>query len=202
MDLLVTTAGVLPPEPVADFVEVLAGSRGRVTVMNVIQTPNEFLQELSADDWRPFESPTGEGPSSHRERREAERYIRERGSKMVAPVVAALRRRNIRPDTVFVEAEDVAQAIIDTAETINADAIVLGATRRLFTESAWTSISMKVSTACNLPVLLIPEPAKATTSGGEKTQRSDGGDARGESSSRIHRAGSDPPMAPSGDAQV
>ena len=78
---------------------------------------------------------------------------------MVAPVVAALKSRNIHPDMVFIEADDVAEAIINTAETIDADAIVLGATRRLFTESAWASISMKVATTSKVPILLIPGPA-------------------------------------------
>ena len=157
---------MLPPEPVADFVEILAGCGGRVTVMNVIQTPHEFLRELTADDWRPFDT-SSETPADSHTSSEAARYVQERGSKMVAPVVAALEGRNIHPDTVFIEADDVAEAIITTAYTIDADAIVLGTTRRLFTESAWTSISIKVTTASKVPVLLIPEPAKPTGPGTE-----------------------------------
>ncbi len=167
MRILVTTAGVLPPEPVADIVEVLAGSRGAVTVMNVVQTPHEFLEELAADDWRPFDasSPERTGPSTSTA---AERYVRERGSKMVAPVVAALKCRNIAPRTVFVEASDVADEILKTAEMIDADLIVLGATRRLFTGSAWNSISMTVTAASKVPVLVIPEPTKPTCPGPDR----------------------------------
>ena len=157
MHILITTAGVLPPEPVANFAEILAGSGGGVTVMNVIQTPHDFLQELDADDWLPFDTSKGDPTDPHTSS-EAERYVRERGSKMIAPVVAALKSRNIDPDTVFVEADDVADAIIDTAERIDADVIMLGATRRLFAETAWTSISMKVTTASKVPILLVPEP--------------------------------------------
>ena len=154
MRILVATAGILPPRPVADLVEVLAVSGGAVTVMNVMQTPKDFLRELAADDWLTSDSSTGDPGAGN----EVERYVQERGSKMVAPVVAALKSRNIDPDTVFVEAEDVADAIIGTAEMIEADVIMLGATRRLFTEAAWTSISMKVTTASRIPVVLIPEP--------------------------------------------
>lgn len=164
MHLLVATAGVLPPEPVADFVEVLVGRGGRVTVMNVTQTPHEFLEELTADDWRPFDS----SPDDRAEPETvsaAERYVEERGSKMAAPVVAALQARNIEPRTVFVEADEVAEGIIGTAEAVAADVIVLGTTRTLFDESAWTSISMKVATASMVPVLLIPQPAKHTVPG-------------------------------------
>lgn len=160
MHVLVATAGVLPPEPVADFVEVLAGPDGRVTVMNVTQEPCEFVGELSPDEWRPFDTEEGAPPPPPAARSETDRYVQERGTKMVAPVLAALESRRIRPATLFVKGDDVAEAIVAAAERIDADAIVLGATRRLFDESAWTSISMMVATASRLPVLLIPAPDK------------------------------------------
>lgn len=160
MHVLVATAGVLPPEPVADFVEVLAGPDGRVTVMNVTQEPCEFVGELSPDEWRPFDADEAVPPPPPGARSETDRYVQERGTKMVAPVLAALESRRIRPATLFVKGDDVAEAIVAAAERIGADAIVLGATRRLFDESAWTSISMMVTTASRLPVLLIPAPAK------------------------------------------
>lgn len=161
MHILITTAGVLPPEPVADFVEALIRSDGRVTVMNVVQTPQEFLQELDSQDWQPFDA--SDSPVSDPQTNlEARRYVRERGEKMVAPVVAALKCRNINPETKFVESNDVAAGIVTTSEELSADAIVMGVTRRLFTESAWTSISMKVTTAARVPVLLIPNPQDRT----------------------------------------
>ncbi len=158
MNVLIATAGVLPPGPVAHFVEVLVGSRGSATVMNVTQAPAEFLDELEDGPWQPFDAPAGRSESD-RAAREADRYIRERGSKIVAPVVAALKLRDVETATLFVEADDVAQAIIDTAERVGADAIVMGATRRLFDEMSWTSVSMNVTARSKLPVLLIPEPS-------------------------------------------
>ncbi|WP_420613745.1 universal stress protein [Candidatus Spongiisocius sp.] len=159
MNVLIATAGVLPPGPVADFVELLAAPPGKVTVMNVTQAPAEFLDELEDDSWQPFDAPASRSDPD-RATREADRYIQERGSKIVAPVVAALKLRDVVTATLFVEAEDVAQAIIDTAERIGADAIVMGATRRLFNEMSWTSVSMTVVARASLPVLLIPEPAQ------------------------------------------
>ena len=166
MHILVTTAGVLPPEPVARFAEALVGSSGRVTVMNVVQTPPEFSRELAPEDWRPFGPRSGEGVPSSRSRGEVESYVRERGSRMVAPVVAALKSRQIRPETIFVEADDIAATIIETAVKMGVDVLVIGATRRLFTESAWTSISIKVARTSRVPVLLIPQPAKPSCAGG------------------------------------
>lgn len=124
-------------------------------MMNVVQTPREFLQELVARDWQPFASSDGTviDPQTNSE---ARRYVRERGEKMVAPVVAALKLRNINPETVFVESDEVADAILSCSESLGVDAIVMGATRRLFADSAWTSISLKVATASKVPVLLIP----------------------------------------------
>ena len=160
MDVLIATAGVLPPGPVADFVELLVGTQGNATVMNVTQAPAEFLDELEDGSWQPFDAPAG--PTDRdRAAREADRYIQERGAKIVAPVVAALRLRDVETATLFVEADDVAQAIIDIAERVGADAIdaiVMGATRRLF-EMSWTSVSMTVTARSSLPVLLIPEPS-------------------------------------------
>lgn len=159
MNVLIATAGVLPPGPVADFVELLVGPRGKVTVMNVTQAPADFLDELEDGPWRPFDAPAGRSDPD-RAARQADRYIQERGSKIVAPVVAALKLRDVPTATLFVEAEDVAQAIIDTADRVGADAIVMGATRRLFNEMSWTSVSMTVTARSSLPVLLIPEPAQ------------------------------------------
>ena len=158
MKVLIATAGVLPPEPVADFVELLAGPGEQVTVMNVTQAPGEFLDELEQGSWQPFGAPAGQS-DPERAAREADRYIRERGRKIVAPVVAALKLRDIAADTLFVEAEDVAQTIIGAAERLGAEAIVMGATRRLFNEMSWTSVSLTVIANSRLPVLLIPEPA-------------------------------------------
>ena len=160
MHVLVATAGVLPPEPVARLTEVLAGPEGRVTVMNVTQAPCEFMGELGPDDWFPFDSDEGEPPPPSRTLSEIDRYVEERGSKMVAPVVAALENRRMEPTTVFVEGDDAAEAIVAAADRLEADIIMLGTTRRLFEESTWTSISMKVAAASRCPVLLIPAPAK------------------------------------------
>ena len=167
MHVLVATAGALPPEPAADFAEVLAGPGGRVTVMNVTQAPCEFTDELSPEAWRPFDAGR-EAPPPSGGRGGTDRYVQERGAKMVAPILAALENRRIQPATVFVEGENAAEAIAATAERIGAEAIVLGVTRRLFDESAWNSVSFEVTAASRLPVLLIPAPAEPTAlDGGE-----------------------------------
>ena len=102
-------------------------------------------------------------PKPTRDSVEIERYISERGNRLVAPVVAALASRGVEANTVFVEADDAAEAIVRVAEEVSAETIVMGATRQLFAESAWKSVSMKVTAESKLPVLLIPAPAKPSS---------------------------------------
>ena len=160
MHILVTTAGVLPPEPVADFAALMLCNGGSVTVMSVVQAPREFLQDLVSEEWRPFEDEEKPDAPVTEDDSEVERYINERGTRLVAPVVAALITRGFDPATVFVEGDEVAAAIVGVADDIGAETIFMGATRQLFTDSAWTSVSMQVAAASKLPVMLIPAPPR------------------------------------------
>jgi nucleotide-binding universal stress UspA family protein len=154
--MLVTTAGVLPPDPVVAFADHLVGPDGDVTVMSVIEVPRDFLEGIESESWRPFD------PDATREPNDAavQRYVEERGTRLVEPVIAALTNRGFRVTTVFVEGSDPSEAIVDVASRVTADVIVMGATRKLFTEATWKSVSMKVTAESKLPVLLIPAPAR------------------------------------------
>ena len=126
--------------------------------MNVTQGPGRFLNEFEEDLWQPFdvENPTDPGPTTG----EADRYIQERGMKIVSPIVSALQGRDLEVRTLFVAAEDVADAILETADRLDAEIIVIGATRQLFKELSWTSVSMTVVAGSRIPVLLMPEPSE------------------------------------------
>ncbi len=155
--MLIATAGVLPPDPVARLVRALVDPDGTITVLNVTQSGSDSLDEIEGEVWQAFR-PARFPPGSMREDREGIRYAEERGAKMVAPIVAALRSQQLNPQTRFVESDDVAKAIIESSEDLGVDLIVMGATRRLFKEMSWTSVSMTVSAHSRLPVLLIPAP--------------------------------------------
>lgn len=157
--MLVTTAGVLPPDPVVAFAEHLVGlDGGPITVMSVIEVPRDFLEGIESESWRPFDPDVAPTPDESA----VQRYVDERGTRLVEPVAAALRNRGFTVNTSFVEGSDPAQAIVDVATEVSADIIVMGATRKLFTEATWTSVSMKVTADAKLPVLLIPAPARDT----------------------------------------
>jgi nucleotide-binding universal stress UspA family protein len=83
-------------------------------------------------------------------------YLEERGRRVVAPIVAALQAEGIEASARFVDGDDPAVAIIATAEDVGAEIVMMGATRRLFTEEAWGSVSARVIDKSHLPVLLVP----------------------------------------------
>ncbi|MCI0424803.1 MAG: universal stress protein [Actinobacteria bacterium] len=154
MRILVATTGVLPAGPVADFCKMLIGDRREVTVMTVVRVPRSFLESLDDNVRRSFLDDTPDSSASAEEK--AARYLEERGQRAVDPICAALAAVDIDADVRFVEGDDPAEAIIQTADAIDADLVILGATRRLFTEEAWKSVSARVMVNSKLPVLLVP----------------------------------------------
>lgn len=156
MHIVIATAGALSPEPVADFVERLARPRDEVSVITVIEVPRSFLDAVRSEEWRPFSETAPSWPEE--EDAQIARYVEERGRKLTNPLLAALRSRNIEPNTQYFEGEDKAQTIIDAAEKLDAGLVILGATRQIFRESAWESISARVMREARRPVMVVPPP--------------------------------------------
>ena len=123
-------------------------------VVTVLEIPRSFLNQIRSEDSRPLT----EGAPGWDEEEDAviARYVEERGRRLTDPVVAALRTRDIDAKPLHLEGEDKAGAIIRTAEEFDADLVVLGATRQIFTESAWESISARVMADTQRPVLVVP----------------------------------------------
>ena len=153
MRILIATTGVLPAGPTAEFCRQLIGDEPSVTVMTVIRVPRSFLESLDDDVRRSFLDATG---SQSAEEEKAAAYLEERGRRAVDPICAALAAEGIECDIRFVEGDDPAEAIISTAQKVDANMVVMGATRRLFTEEAWRSVSARVMVNSHLPVLLVP----------------------------------------------
>lgn len=154
MRILIATTGVLPAAPTAEFCRQLIGDQASVTVMTVIQVPRSFLEALDDDVRRSFLDDAPNPQFSEEEKAAA--YLEERGRRAVDPICAALAAEEIECDIRFVEGDDPAEAIISTAQVVDADMVVMGATRRLFTEEAWRSVSARVMVNSHLPVLLVP----------------------------------------------
>lgn len=153
MRILIATTGVLPAAPTAEFCRQLIGEQNSVTVMTVIRVPRSFLESLDDDVRRSFLDASDQETSAEEK---AATYLEERGQKAVDPICAALAAEGIEADIRFVEGDDPAEAIIQTAQAMSADMVIMGATRRLFTEEAWRSVSARVMVNSHLPVLLVP----------------------------------------------
>lgn len=158
MHILVATTGALSPGPVSEFVKRLAGEDGRASVVTVIEVPRSFLDTIRSEEWDPLT----EGNHDWRRREDAviARYVEERGRRLTEPVVAALRPLGIEVGAHYLEGEDPAQTIIDAVAELGADLVILGATRRIFDESAWESVSARVMAESRRPVLVVPVPEK------------------------------------------
>lgn len=154
MRILIATTGVLPAAPVAELCRRLHDNEPSVAVMTVVRVPRSFLEALDDDVRRSFldDSPIGSSDAEAK----AARYLEERGQKAVEPIVAALHASGLDADVRFVEGDDPAEAIINTADDVGAELVMMGATRRLFTEEAWRSVSARVMDKSHLPVLLLP----------------------------------------------
>jgi len=152
--ILIATTGVLPPVPSADLSRLLLPADGNVTVMTVIQVPRMFLESMDEEERRSFLD-QGDWQTDTAEMKTLT-YLEERGRRAVEPVVSALRARGIEPHITFVEGLDPADAIVTTAADLEADIIMMGATRRLFTEQAWTSVSARVMERTHCPLVLVP----------------------------------------------
>lgn len=153
MRILIATTGVLPPVPVADLCKRLGGDDGVIAVMTVIQVPRTFLDALDEEDRRSLLADERGDPEA-----KALAYLEERGRRAVDPIVAALTAESLQASVRFVEGDDPAEAIIRGAEDFEADILVMGATRRLFTEEAWRSVSSRVMEQSQRPILLVPGP--------------------------------------------
>lgn len=152
MHVLIATTGVLSPEPAVEFTRHLLGN-GRVTVTTVIEVPRGFLDTLRSEGWHPL---TEEYELEDSDDAIMQRYVEERGRRLTEPICAALRSSGFEFTTVFREGGDAARAISQLAEEVEADVVLLGATRQIFDQSAWESVSARVMIESGRPVLVLP----------------------------------------------
>ncbi len=161
MHVLIATTGVLSPEPAVEFTRHLLGEDGTVTVTTVIEVPRGFLDTLRSEGWHPL---TDEFEVEDSDDAVMQRYVEERGKRLTEPVTAALKSNGFESTTVFREGGDPARAISQLAEELQVDVVLLGATRQIFDQSAWESVSARIMIESGRPVLVlppgIPDPAE------------------------------------------
>jgi nucleotide-binding universal stress UspA family protein len=131
----------------------LAADDGSIAVVTVIEVPRSFLNEIRSEEWHPLDESTEWGA---REDAVIARYVEERGKRLTEPVLAALRGVGIEATTTYLEGEDPAKTITEAAQRLQSAVIILGATKPIFDESSWESVSMRVVQEGTLPVVIVP----------------------------------------------
>lgn len=158
--VLIATTGALAPEPVAELAARLTGESGKVTVITVIKVPRTFLDDIASEEWNPLVEGAQWGPPQDHL---ITRYVSERGKRLTAPMEAALAARGITADVEFLEGEDPAETIVNAAVKAEADFVIMGATRQIFDEDSWESVSMRVIQDGRCPVLVVPTVPREPT---------------------------------------
>jgi nucleotide-binding universal stress UspA family protein len=151
--VLVATTGVLPPVTTATVCARLLDRGGKVSVITVVAVPLDFLSGLDEEGRR---SLLDDGSRPPVDEEKVAHYLEERGRRAVEPLVAALRGHGMEPSVSILDGTDVAGVIVSTAIDRGADLVVMGATRRLFTEHSWESVSARVLEKLPCPLLLVP----------------------------------------------
>lgn len=156
--VLVATTGVLPPVTTATVCARLLDRGGRVTVITVVAVPLDFLSVLDEEGRR---SLLDDGSRPPVDEEKVTHYLEERGRRAVEPLVAALRGNGLEPTVSILDGTDAATVIVNTAIDRGADLVMMGATRRLFNEHSWESVSARVLEKLPCPLLLVPPAREA-----------------------------------------
>ncbi len=146
MHVLIATTGALDPELTVAFTGRLIVGGGRVTVATVVGVPHEFLDTLEQEAIGPRATPSSE----------RRRYLEERGRRATEGIQNAFAAAGIDTEVVYLEGDDPADRIAEAARDLGADIVVLGATRQLFDQSSWESVSARLMLECDRPVLVVP----------------------------------------------
>jgi nucleotide-binding universal stress UspA family protein len=156
MHVLIATTGALSPDPAVEFTKHLLGDNARVSVTTVIEVPRPFLDQLRDEGWHPLGSVDESNELDMEDDAVIGRYVEERGRRLTEPVINALRAEGIAAETIYLEGADPAVSISELADKIDADVVVLGATRRIFDQTAWESVSARIMIESGRPVLVVP----------------------------------------------
>ncbi len=153
MHILIATTGVLPVASAVEFSTRLLRDGGRVTVTTVIEVPRSFLEDLDDASWHPLAPDDALAPEDEVL---VERYVEERGRKLTDPITSGLLAAGLEADVRYLEGSDPAKLISVLADEIEADVVVLGATRQIFDDDAWESVSSQIMRESRRPTLVLP----------------------------------------------
>jgi nucleotide-binding universal stress UspA family protein len=167
--VLVATDGKLDVGTSAEYAAALAGPNGKVTVVTVVEIPRRLLADLRAvmgqqspihtdsdseyvgildsDTITPRGWPGDDAVIA--------RYLQDKCAEYAKPLASALRTRGLDAVGIVIESERVAEAIIEKADEIGADVLVVGSHGMGAFQGMLGSVGTKVVRRSRTPVLLI-----------------------------------------------
>ena len=127
-----------------------------MTITTVVEVPRSFLEGIKADDWHPLRDVDHETPDDN----VVTQYLEERAHRLTEPIRLALEQARIPVDILVLEGADAATAISRAASELNADVVIVGATKQIFERGAWESVSSRIMLESGKAVLVVPEVRK------------------------------------------
>jgi nucleotide-binding universal stress UspA family protein len=167
--VLVATDGNLDVATTSRFAAALAGSEGKVTVVTVVEIPRRLLadlrsvmgqhQPIEADADSEYVGVMGTDTTTPRswpgDDAVITRYLDDKCAQYAQPLAASLRRLGLAAEGIVVESEHVADAIMEKANEVGADVVVVGSHGLGPLHGMLGSVETKLVRRCSLPVLLI-----------------------------------------------
>jgi nucleotide-binding universal stress UspA family protein len=169
MHVLVATDGSLDPEKAADFATRLAGSDGSTTVATIVRVPRLLLSDLRRDygemsgvtvdsDGEYVGSPsvdTGTPRGWPGDDAVIDQYLGDKRIERWRPIVTIIRDAGGTAESIVREGDDTAGDIIDLANEIGAEVIVIGSHGGHAFQGLLGSTGSKLVRRAKGPVLVI-----------------------------------------------
>ncbi len=137
MHVVVATDGSLDPTRTATTATRLAGSKGRITVLSVVEVPRALLDDMRrsstqaakpAEDPEYRSGPAGDEPATHWVGDDAfvDHYVRSQVQSRTSDLVAALAAIDAPYELVGIEGENAARSVLEQLEANSADFLMIG----------------------------------------------------------------------------
>lgn len=168
MHVLVATDGFMDVERAATFANALAGD-GKTTVVTVVKVPRHLVQELrskygdapavSADADAEYVGVPNVDPMMEKgypgDDSLVERYLGDKRVEICKPIVKAIRKLGGTASSRVIEADDIDDDILTTAQELDVDVLVVGSHGRNAFQGLLGSTGAKVVRRSEVPVLVL-----------------------------------------------
>jgi nucleotide-binding universal stress UspA family protein len=169
MKVVISTDGNVDPHKAAEMGAALAGGRGSVTVLTVVEVPRKVIAAMreAADEGDGavarqvnvgHSHATAADPDPSRwigDDAAIERYVAARTAEATSDLIAALEEQGVATTLVTLESENTASTILEALGEMGADVLIIGTHGLGRFEGLLGSISTKLARRAGCSVLLV-----------------------------------------------